>query len=45
MAMSMPTSLPFSSSKCHGALVEPVPTISWPRSSTVRSWLSPAAWA
>ena len=45
MAMSMPVSLPCSSSKCHGALVEPVPTIRLPRSSTVRSRLSPAACA
>jgi hypothetical protein len=33
----MPTSSPFSFSKCQGALVLPVPTISLPRSSTVRS--------
>jgi hypothetical protein len=39
MAMSMPTSSPFSFSKCQGALVEPVPTRSLPRLSTVRSWL------
>ena len=39
MAMSMPMSWPFSSSKCQGALVLPVPTIRRPRSSTVRSML------
>ena len=39
MVMSMPTSSPFSFSKCQGALVLPVPTISLPRSSTVRSVL------
>ena len=42
MVMSMPTSLPSSSSKCHGALVLPVPTMSLPRSRTVRSRLSGA---
>jgi hypothetical protein len=45
MAMSMPVSLPCSSSKCQGALVDPVPTIRLPRSSTVRSRLSSAACA
>ncbi len=39
MVMSMPTSSPLSFSKCQGALVLPVPTISLPRSSTVRSRL------
>ena len=43
MVMSMPTSSPLSSSKCHGALVLPVPTMSLPRSKTVRSWLAGAA--
>src|SRR5436309_4144240 len=32
MAMSMPVSWPLSSSKCQGGLVDPVPTISLPRS-------------
>jgi hypothetical protein len=41
-AMSIPVSWPLSSSKCHGALVEPVPTISLPRPSTVRSVLAGA---
>ncbi len=45
MVMSMPTSSPASFSKCQGALVLPVPTISLPRSRTVRSKLSGAAWA
>ena len=45
MAMSMPVSWPLSSSKCHGAFVLPVPTISLPRSSTVRSRLSDLACA
>ena len=42
MVMSMPTSLPASSSKCHGALVLPVPTMRCPRSMIVRSRLSGA---
>ena len=45
MVMSMPVSWPLSSSKCHGALVLPVPTSSFPRSSTVRRRLSDFAWA
>src|ERR1700722_16086294 len=45
MAMSIPVRLPLSSSKCHGGLVLPVPTMSLPRSSVVRSTLSDAACA
>ena len=45
MAMSMPVRLPLSSSKCQGGLVLPVPTMSLPRSSAVRSTLPDAACA
>ena len=45
MSMSKPMIWPFSSSKCQGGLVAPVPTISLPRPRTCSSRLWPASCA